>query len=126
VYSWGESAGAISVALQMLTNGGDTQGLFRAAFMESGAPIPVGDITLGQKYYDALVAETGCSGASDTLQCLRMVDYNDLKAAVDKLPSLSNYQVCSAVTPYSIQRSDSEIFCSLWLFLGCPGQMGYS
>lgn len=30
---WGESAGAISAALQMTTNGGDTEGLFRAAFM---------------------------------------------------------------------------------------------
>lgn len=32
-YSWSESAGAISVALQMLTNGGDTEGLFRAGYM---------------------------------------------------------------------------------------------
>ncbi|ESK84804.1 carotenoid ester lipase precursor [Moniliophthora roreri MCA 2997] len=46
---WGESAGAISVSLQMLANGGDTEGLFRAGFMQSGSPIPVGDITNGQK-----------------------------------------------------------------------------
>ena len=31
--SWGQSAGAISVALHMITNGGDTEGLFRGAFM---------------------------------------------------------------------------------------------
>ena len=43
--SWGESAGSISVSLQMLTNGGNTEGLFRAAFMQSGSPPPVGDIT---------------------------------------------------------------------------------
>ena len=43
--SWGQSAGAISVGLHMLANGGDTEGLFRAAFMQSGAPTPVGDIT---------------------------------------------------------------------------------
>lgn len=36
--SWGESAGAISVALQMLANGGNTEGLFRGGFMQSGAP----------------------------------------------------------------------------------------
>ena len=47
--SWGESAGAISVALHMLADGGDTKGLFRAGFMQSGAPIPVGDITNGQR-----------------------------------------------------------------------------
>lgn len=40
-HSWGESAGAISVALQMLTNGGNTEGLFRGGFMQSGSPIPV-------------------------------------------------------------------------------------
>ena len=49
LYRWGESAGAISVALQMVANGGNTEGLFRAAFMESGFPIPVGDITNGQR-----------------------------------------------------------------------------
>ena len=31
----------------MLVNGGNTQGLFRGAFMESGAPLPIGDITDG-------------------------------------------------------------------------------
>ncbi len=47
--SWGESAGAVSAALHMVANDGDTEGLFRAAFMESGSPIPVGDIMNGQK-----------------------------------------------------------------------------
>ena len=37
----------MSVAMQMITNGGDTEGLFRGAFMQSGSPIPVGDITHG-------------------------------------------------------------------------------
>lgn len=31
--SQGESAGAMSAALHMVTNGGNTEGLFRAAFM---------------------------------------------------------------------------------------------
>ena len=95
-HRWGESAGAISVALQMLTNGGDTEGLFRGAFMLSGSPIPVGDITDGQHDYDTLVAETGCSGAADTLQCLREVPFDTLKAAVDKSPGLFSPQVCLA------------------------------
>ncbi|KAF8993495.1 carotenoid ester lipase precursor [Cyathus striatus] len=85
---WGESAGAISVALHMVANNGNSEGLFRAGFMESGAPIPVGDITNGQKYYDAVVSETGCIGTSDTLQCLREVPYAQLKAAINKSPSL--------------------------------------
>lgn len=89
---WGESAGAISISLHMLANGGDTQGLFRGAFMQSGAPIPIGDITHGQKYYDSLVTDTGCSGAADTLQCLRSVPYASLKAAINKSPGLFSYQ----------------------------------
>ncbi|PPQ85181.1 hypothetical protein CVT25_004188 [Psilocybe cyanescens] len=89
---WGESAGAISVSLHMLTNGGNPGGLFRAAFMESGAPIPVGDITNGQKYYDALVADTGCSSASDTLACLRTIPFSVLKAAINKSPGIFAFQ----------------------------------
>lgn len=92
---WGESAGAISVALQMLSNGGDTEGLFRAGFMESGSPIPVGDITDGQEYYDAIVKSTGCSSASDTLACLRTVSYDDLTTAINESPSIFSYQSLS-------------------------------
>ncbi|KAI0823990.1 carotenoid ester lipase precursor [Trametes gibbosa] len=89
---WGESAGAISAALHMVTNGGDSQGLFRGAFMQSGSPIPVGDILHGQGDYDALVARTGCTGAADTLQCLRQVPYAKLKTAVDASPGIFSPQ----------------------------------
>lgn len=34
IYSWGQSAGAISVGLQMVTNGGNAEGLFQGAFMQ--------------------------------------------------------------------------------------------
>jgi len=80
---WGESAGAISVALQMLTNGGDTEGLFRGGFMQSGGPLPVGDITGGQPFYDALVQNTGCSGSADTLECMRGISEDTMQAAVN-------------------------------------------
>ncbi|KAJ7366220.1 carotenoid ester lipase precursor [Mycena albidolilacea] len=89
---WGESAGAISVSLQMLANGGNTEGLFRAGFMQSGSPIPVGPVENGQKYYDQIVAQTGCSGASDTLECLRTVPFATLKAAQDDTPFIFDYQ----------------------------------
>ncbi|KIJ12396.1 hypothetical protein PAXINDRAFT_14722 [Paxillus involutus ATCC 200175] len=89
---WGQSAGAISVALQMVTNSGNPEGLFQAAFMQSGSPIPVGDITHGQKYYDALVYDTGCSSASDTLQCLRGVPYETLLDAMNQSPVIYSYQ----------------------------------
>ncbi|KAJ7448790.1 carotenoid ester lipase precursor [Mycena latifolia] len=89
---WGESAGAISVGLQMLANGGDTEGLFRAGYMQSGSPVPVGPIENGQKYYDTLVSQTGCANASDTLACLRTVPYATLKAAQDASPFFLSYQ----------------------------------
>jgi acetylcholinesterase len=71
----------------MLSNGGNTGGLFRAAFMESGAPLPVGDITKGQPFYDSIVGKTGCSGSADTLACLRTVPYSNLKEAIDQISS---------------------------------------
>ncbi|KAF8262659.1 carotenoid ester lipase precursor [Lactarius quietus] len=90
---WGESAGSMSVSLHMLVNGGDTEGLFRAAFMESGSPLSVGDITHGQQYYDDIVELTGCSGSSDTLACLRAAPYDKLRVAMDSTPSIFSYQV---------------------------------
>ncbi|GJE92623.1 carotenoid ester lipase precursor [Phanerochaete sordida] len=89
---WGESAGAISVALQLLAHNGAAEGLFRGAFMQSGSPTPVGDVARGQADYDALVARTGCAPARDTLQCLRGVPFAALLAAVDASPSITSRQ----------------------------------
>ncbi|KAF9007463.1 carotenoid ester lipase precursor [Cyathus striatus] len=96
---WGESAGAISAGLHMVANNGNTEGLFRAAFMQSGSPLPVGDITSGQQHYDALVSQTGCSGAADTLSCLRALPYPVLKAAVDRSPGIFDYQSLNLAWP---------------------------
>ncbi|KAF5376472.1 hypothetical protein D9615_008628 [Tricholomella constricta] len=89
---WGESAGAISASLQMVANNGNTEGLFRAGFLQSGSPIPVADITHGQKYYDAIISQTGCSSSSDSLACLRTVPYKTLKAAINQSPGILDYQ----------------------------------
>ena len=78
----------------MLSNGGNTGGLFRGAFMESGFPYPIGPIELGQPIYDSVVEQVGCSSANDTLNCLRTVPYEELLAAFDTFPSLFSYQVC--------------------------------
>lgn len=47
----------------------------------------------GQKYYDVVVQQTGCSGSADTLECLRTVPYAKLKKAIDSSPSFFSYQV---------------------------------
>ena len=84
----------------MLTNNGNQEGLFRAAVMQSGGPIPVGNIDSesGQHYYDLMVRETGCSNQSDTLECLRRVPYLTFKAAMDKSPNFFAYQVGAYLT----------------------------
>lgn len=66
--------------------------------MNSGSPIPVGDITHGQKYYDTIVAQTGCAGAEDTLQCLRGVPYDVLKQAQDDSPSIDSFRVTDLIS----------------------------
>lgn len=78
----------------MVMNDGDNEGLFRAAFMNSGSPGSTANLTSRQSDYDTLVDKTGCSGEDDTLACLRAVDYDTLKAAVDESPYIFDYQVC--------------------------------
>lgn len=90
--SWGESAGAISVALHMIANRGDHEGLFRAGFMQSGSPIPFGTVDQGQQSYDHLVESVGCQNSTDSLQCLRTVPYEAFKAALNS--SASNVSPC--------------------------------
>ncbi|KAJ7906334.1 carotenoid ester lipase precursor [Mycena leptocephala] len=90
---WGESAGAISTSLQMVTNGGNNEGLFRAAIMDSGTPLWFGDITHGQQYYDHIVNHTGCASSSDTLDCLRNAPFEALMSATNSTPNMFVYQL---------------------------------
>ncbi|KAI0656620.1 carotenoid ester lipase precursor [Cubamyces menziesii] len=88
---WGQSAGAISVGLQMVANNGDNEGLFRGAIMESGSPLPTGDTELQQPSYDTVVQHAGCAGEADTLKCLRGVSADTLMAAAEAVPNLFDY-----------------------------------
>jgi len=93
----------MSAALQMVTNGGDTEGLFRGAFMESGALLPDGDISIGQQDYDNLVREAGCAGAEDTLECLRQLPLPAFKEAMNASPTVRSYRVGHhSLTPLSV------------------------
>ena len=96
-FSWGQSAGAMSSALHMLHNNGDPGGLFRAAFMESGSPLPTGyvDNPLCQATFDDFVSNAECSGSEYPIACLRNVSTDVFVRAVKKAPSLSDYKVCS-------------------------------
>ena len=91
---WGQSAGGISVGSQIITNQGDSEGLFRGAIMQSGSPQTAMDTTSGQQHYDRLVSGMGCAGAADTLDCLRGVPYEKLKQGViDLSPGMFSYRV---------------------------------
>jgi len=83
----------------MLTNKGKQAGLFRGAIMQSGGPIPVGDIENGQQYYDFMVENTGCSKSTDPLNCLRKVPYTTFKRAMDASPNFFAYQARVYVAP---------------------------
>ncbi|KAI9059112.1 alpha/beta-hydrolase [Trametes sanguinea] len=90
---WGVSAGAISVASQMITNGGNNEGLFRGAIMNSGSPLPTGSIDSPslQSAYDTVVEHAGCAGAADTLECLRTVSTETIMNASAVVPNLFDY-----------------------------------
>ncbi|RDX42833.1 carotenoid ester lipase precursor [Lentinus brumalis] len=98
---WGPSAGSMSVSFQMLTNGGNTEGLFRAGVMHSGSPLPTGDTELQQSAYDSIVEQVGCANSTDTLQCLREVPASALLAAAGTFPGTSSYIGAAAVKPWN-------------------------
>jgi acetylcholinesterase len=79
----------------MVMHGGKQERLFRGAFMQSGAVTPVDDVLKGQLVQDEIAARVGCSQANDVLQCLREVDFDKLKAALDASRSCMGYNVLS-------------------------------
>lgn len=46
------------------------------------------DISSGQQWYDQLVEDTDCTGATDTLACLRSVSFEVLQNAVNESPDV--------------------------------------
>jgi len=115
VSSWGESAGAISAGLHLVVNDGHLEGLFHGAFMvrllcanscwenkkrtlffvfllqESGSPDSLPDITTQQPLFDQVVANTGCTGSSDLIACLRAVPFDTLMTAINNSPNLFSF-----------------------------------
>ncbi|KAJ4245723.1 hypothetical protein NW762_013847 [Fusarium torreyae] len=94
---WGESAGAISVFDQMALFDGDNKykgkPLFRGGIMNSGSVVPCEplDGVKGQAIYDQVLETAGCAGKSDTLECLRDLEYTDFLNAVTSVPGILSY-----------------------------------
>ena len=81
---WGESSGAASVGYHLTAYGGRDDKLFRAGIMESGGPFNTyqSDVYYQPKY-DGIVNATGCNNQLDTLECLRMLDFETLNAVLN-------------------------------------------
>ncbi|KDR82068.1 hypothetical protein GALMADRAFT_135442 [Galerina marginata CBS 339.88] len=99
---WGGSAGAISVGLQMVANNGDPAGLFSGAFMLSGFPMALHDITHQQPFFDQLVSNTGCTGSADPIACLRAVPFNTLSNAINQSPGIFSYASLQLAWPPTV------------------------
>ena len=90
----------MSASLHLLANGGNTEGLFRGAIMESGSPasmLGMADEWTAQAIYDTFVQNTGCGNTTDSLACLRQVPIAQITLAMDMSIGLSSYQVCTLV-----------------------------
>ncbi|VDB87929.1 unnamed protein product [Peniophora sp. CBMAI 1063] len=93
---WGQSAGSISAAMQMLANDGDSEGLFSSAFMQSGGPISMstGTVEDGQVYFDKFATDAGCGeslGSAAVFDCLRNASIADIRSAVTASQNIFDY-----------------------------------
>lgn len=109
---WGESAGSISVFDQMALYDGDHTyngvPLFRGAIMNSGSIAPANDVdgVKGQLVYDTVVKNGGCRGATDTLACLRGLDYTKFLNAANSVPGILGY---NSVAESYLPRPDGMV-----------------
>lgn len=67
----GDSAGGASITYHLTAHGGRDDGLFHAVASESQTFATLFTAEQSQWEYDNLVIRAGCTGASDTLACLR-------------------------------------------------------
>ncbi|CAE6501471.1 unnamed protein product [Rhizoctonia solani] len=83
VMIFGESAGAMSVAYQMMYKDGENGGVFRTALMESGAPSTYAALPASypprQAAYNFIANATGCS--PNNFECLRNANADKLRQA---------------------------------------------
>jgi carboxylesterase type B len=83
---FGESAGAASVGFHLTAYGGRDDCLFRAAILQSGAPIfyiAQGGPNRTQAAFDTVVSQVGCRNATNKVQCLREVPFQTLNATMN-------------------------------------------
>lgn len=111
---FGESAGAMSVAHQLVAYGGDNtyngKSLFRGAILQSGGPLPVSGITSkgATDAYNKFVNRAGCASASSPLECLRRQNVNQLQQAFNDYTLKDIYGVLPMFIGFT-PRADGDI-----------------
>ncbi|KAH8810854.1 Alpha/Beta hydrolase protein [Xylogone sp. PMI_703] len=113
----GQSAGAEAVSLQLIAFGGQDQGLFVGAMMQSLPEITQPSVSEVQFQYEALIQNTGCSTASDTLACLRGLSSSALQQfnqgiAYPNRPGQPNYPYVPTLDGDFLQSRAYEAFQS--------------
>ena len=81
--------------------------------MSSGSAVPTGDITELQGVYDFVVDYVGCSGADDTLACLRTVSPDKLAAAANNMSPPGTSYVVSHCFPETVRLTTHALFQDL-------------
>ncbi|KAF9474048.1 alpha/beta-hydrolase [Pholiota conissans] len=84
---WGESAGAGSTMFHLMANGGDNQGLFRAAMGDSPSLsfMPLFNQSYDQDIFDQFGTFAGCGNDTNALSCLRSASSETLTRAGSQL-----------------------------------------
>ncbi|OCH84708.1 carotenoid ester lipase precursor [Obba rivulosa] len=112
VTMWGANSGSISAGFQMLNNGGDSEGLFSGAWMQSGFPLPLNTYSELQGTYDTLVNQTTCQGSSDSLDCLRRLPFNEVYQAMLAAPAAQRFGRWQVVLDYDFIAEQPETLLS--------------
>lgn len=86
---FGESAGSISVGWHLLR---PTDGLFRAAIMESGSPgsFPAVPSAARQATYNAAISYANCDQTADTFLCMQQAPLDLLSYAFGSIQNATN------------------------------------
>ncbi|GAA6030800.1 hypothetical protein JCM8097_008882 [Rhodosporidiobolus ruineniae] len=116
---WGESAGAISVAYQLLGYGLSETDLFSGAILESGNAHTIQFLSVeqSQKQFDAVLNGTGCAGADDALGCLRglsLEEFNNTASAYSFNPVVDG----EIIPAYAGDTLASGSFVSVPMLIG--------
>jgi carboxylesterase type B len=82
--------------------------LFRAALLDSGSVVPADpvDCPRAEDIYNTVMDKCGCSRATDTLACLRTIDYETFLEATTSIAGAFDYQ--SVALPY-LPRPDGSV-----------------